>query len=71
MCVSFFSYYLASALDALGNQSASVYQILLITTEAPIRFSAMEYRNHICCLGSLVCGFFPPSPLEGPQTLYW
>lgn len=69
MCVSFFSYYLASSLDSLVSQSASVYQILLITTEALICFSAMDYRNQIvCCLGSLVCGLFSSLSSGGPSN---
>lgn len=61
----FFSYYLASSLDSLGNQKPECTCIpnspYHHRTEALICFSAMDYRNQIVsCLGSLVCVFFLP-----------
>lgn len=65
MCVSFFSYWLASALDSLGNQKPECICIpnspYHHRTEALICFSAMDYRNQtVYCLGSLVCVLFLP-----------
>lgn len=82
LCVSFFSYFLASSLESSGSQKPNCICTFNSPyhhrTDALVCVLAINYRNQFVVLGSFWFGFFLslyyffiPLLWRGPQTLSW